>query len=187
VITRALPRKKWRTAVGALAVTAAATGALLATPAGAASAATTASATTATGSTATATHAANATATVTKTVTLTAATTSTCTFTYTFDAVQFQVSFCPADGATSWAWMYVPNSGNIITGTLDSATMQIGFSDGSKTSISASNSSSGAGSVSQSFSKDITQVQVIETYALGIIPQTFYQYPSQVVTFQGIS
>jgi hypothetical protein len=40
-----------------------------------------------------------------------------------------QVDNCPGNGASAWAWLYVPNAGNAATGILTYADMYITYSN----------------------------------------------------------
>jgi hypothetical protein len=81
-----------------------------------------------------------------------------CTFTFTFDLIEGQIDNCPGNGSTSWAWLYVPNGGNAITGWLDTGILTLTFTDGSTATFSTSAPSTDT----QNYSKTISAVRLSE-------------------------
>lgn len=60
-----------------------------------------------------------------------------CSGTYYFDYSETQIDNCPGNGAASWAWVYAPRSGNVVTGSLVKSYISITFVNGSTGSVSA--------------------------------------------------
>jgi hypothetical protein len=95
-----------------------------------------------------------------------------CAYTYNFDYIQGQVDNCPGNGASAWAWLYVPNAGNAATGILNSADMHITYRNPSGQTQSY-DLGTGANSTKTTgfYGGDvITQVYFCETFLYGLPP-----------------
>ncbi len=88
------------------------------------------------------------------------------TVTLWYDYSDSQITNCPGNGATSWAWVWAPVAGNYFTGVLDHAELRITFADGGSTELDAQAGQSSTASYWEP-GQTITQIQLCEQETIG--------------------